>query len=280
MDRKIGEQLLKGVIDIHIHTSPDVRQRRLDDIELATEARRVGARAIVIKSHVVPTMDRALIAERIVPGVRVFGGITLNAHVGGINPLAVETAIKMQAKLVWLPTSYSANERGRLGANDGVKVVEDGKVVPSLLEVLKIVAKHDVILCTGHSTPRETQIIIDEAKKQGVNKIVVNHPEWRSVDMSIEEQKSLVSYGVYFERCYARALGGGKYDKNFKRNLEAIEKVGYDSTIIATDGGQVENPVWSEALGEYLDFMLKSGISQQQLDQMTKYNPAKLLGLD
>ena len=274
------ESLLKDVIDIHIHTSPDVRQRRLNDIELAVEAKRVGARAIVIKSHVVPTMDRAAIAETVVPGIRVFGGLTLNAHVGGLNLLAVETALKMNAKFIWLPTSYSANERSRSQATDGVEVVKNGKAVPVLRDIFQLVAASDAALCTGHSTPKETQILVEEAKKQGVKKIIVNHPEWRTVDMSLEEQKNLVSEGVYFERCYARALGGGQYDKNFQRNLEAIEKIGYQSTIIATDGGQVENPLWSEALGEYLDFLLKAGISQEQLDHMVKRNPALILGLD
>lgn len=273
------DELLKGIIDIHIHSAPDVRERRLSDIELAREAARVGAKAIVIKSHVVPTMDRAFIAEQVVPGIRVFGGLTLNAHVGGINPLAVITAIKMQAKLIWLPTSYSANERKRQGASDGVETVVDSKVVPELIDVLRLVAQHNVVLCTGHLTPYEIQVVVEEAKKQGVNKIVVNHPEWPTVAMSLEEQQNLVSYGVYFERCYARSLGGGKYESNLARNLQAIEKIGYESTIIATDGGQVENPLWSQALGEYLSYMLKAGISQTQLDTMTKVNPAGLLDL-
>ena len=109
------EKLLQDVIDIHIHTNPDIRGRRLNDIELATEARRVGARAIVIKSHLVTTMDRAAIARVAVPGIDVFGGIVLNPHIGGLNAIAVDTAIKLGAKFVWLPTSFSANERKHQG---------------------------------------------------------------------------------------------------------------------------------------------------------------------
>lgn len=272
------EKLLRGVIDIHIHTTPDVRQRRLSDLELAAQARRVGARAVVIKSHVVPTMDRAWIAQQATPGVQVFGGITLNPHIGGLNPLAVETAAQMGAKFVWLPTAWSANERRRKGAGDGVETVADGKVLPALIEILKLIAKNGLILGTGHLTPLESLIVVEEARKQGVAKIVVNHPEWTTVDMSLDEQKALAQFDVLFERCYARSVDG-KYETNFHRNLAAMEALGFESTIVATDGGQVENPLWSEALAEYIEFLLQAGVSPQMVDQMTKENPARLLGL-
>ncbi|WP_110955156.1 DUF6282 family protein [Anaerosinus massiliensis] len=274
-----GKEILKNVIDLHIHTNPDVRQRRLDDIELAQEAARVGARAIVIKSHVVPTMDRAQIAEKVVPGIKVFGGITLNPEVGGINPSAVEAARKMGAKIVWLPTAWSAHERKIMGKNDGVESIVNGEIVPPLEKVLEIIAKHDLILGTGHLSPEEIFIVVDKAKKIGVNKIVINHPEWWSIAMPIEMQKKLVPYGVYFERCYATRCPGKDYEKNFAKNLAAIQAVGYESTIIATDGGQLENPMWSDALSEYIGFLLNAGVSQTMIDTMTKRSPAKLLGL-
>ncbi|MBS1229129.1 MAG: hypothetical protein H6R17_2406 [Proteobacteria bacterium] len=272
------ENLLHGVIDIHIHTNPDIRTRRLSDLQLATEARRVGARAIVIKSHLVTTMDRASIAREAVPGIDVFGGIVLNAQVGGLNAVAVDTAIKMGAKLVWLPTSSSANERRRQGKSDGVETVVDGRVVPGLIPILKLIAQSDIALATGHLTPAETLIVVEEARKQGVAKIVVNHPEWATVDMSIDDQKRLAQFDVYFERCYARNVGG-KYEKNFERNLQAMEALGFESTIVATDGGQVENPLWSDALTEYIGYLLNAGVPKATVDLMTKQNPARVLGL-
>ena len=273
-----NDELLKGIIDTHIHTNPDVRVRRLSDIALAKEAKRVGAAAIVIKSHVVPTMDRASVAEEAVPGVRVFGGLTLNPPVGGFNKEAVGIALRMGAKVIWLPTSYSANDMRHQGKSGGLEAVVDGQVVPALVEIFKLMAKADVILGTGHLSAYDCRVVVEEAKKQGIQKIIVNHPEWTTVNMPIDDQKSLSQYGVFFERCYARNVGG-KYQTNFKINLQAIDKVGYDTTIIATDGGQTENPMWSAALGEYLRFLLDAGVAKQTLDMMTKYYPAKLLGL-
>lgn len=274
------EALLKGVVDLHIHTMPDVRQRRLSDIELAQEAARVGARAVVIKSHLVPTAGRAYIAEKVVPGVRVFGGITLNPPVGGLNPAAVETAIRMGAKIVWLPTAWSSHERKLAGKNDGVESVINGKVVPALVSILELIARHDVALATGHLSPAEILTVVDKAKTIGVRKIIVNHPEWWSINLPISDQKRLVPYGVFFERCYATRQPGKDYEKNFAKNLQAIESVGCETTILATDGGQTENPVWSEAYSEYIAYLLSAGISTEIMDKMTKTYPAQMLGLD
>lgn len=273
------KQLLNGIIDTHIHTNPDVRLRRLNDIELAREALRVGARAILIKSHVVPTMDRAAIAEYAVPGICVLGGITLNSYVGGLNPAAVDIAIKMGAKIVWLPTADSSHEKKLQGKGGGIISVVDQKVVPELISILKMIAENNVVLGTGHLSPEEILIVVDTAKKLGVTKIIVNHPEWWSIAMPIPQQKELAQYGVYFERCYATRPPGKDYQKNFAINLEAISQVGYESTILATDGGQTENPMWSDALAENIEYLLNVGIPQDVLDKMTKEYPAKLLGL-
>ena len=272
------EKLLDGIIDIHVHTNPDVRVRRLSDLQLAAEARRVGARAIVIKSHLVTTMDRAAIAREAVPGIDVFGGIVLNPHVGGLNPVAVDTAIRLGAKIVWLPTSFSSNERARQGKNDGVETVANGKAVPALIPILRMIAEADVALATGHLTPAETLVVVEEARRRGVGKIVVNHPEWATVDMSIADQKRLAQFDVFFERCYARNVGG-RYEKNFRRNLDAMEALGFESTIVATDGGQVENPMWSEALAEYVGFLVQAGVPPAAIERMTRINPARILGI-
>lgn len=163
-------------------------------------------------------------------------------------------------------------------ASAGIEAVVDNQVVAPLIKILEMIAKNNLILATGHLSPEESLVVIEKAKELGVEKIVVNHPEWWSVSMPLDIQKQVASYGAYLERCYATRWPGKAYEKNFAKNA-AIHEVGYESTIISTDGGQVENPMWSEALGEYLQYMLKAGISQDVLDKMTKVYPAMLLGL-
>ncbi|MDR3564998.1 MAG: DUF6282 family protein [Negativicutes bacterium] len=270
---------LSGIVDLHIHSDPDIRKRRHNDIEIAALARKVGARAIVIKSHVVPTMDRAFILQQLMPEIGIYGGVTLNPQVGGINPDAVEVAIFQGAKIVWLPTMHSSNGYRAAGKPGGVESVVDGKVVPALVEVMKQIAKANIVLATGHLSPQEIFVVVEKAKELGVEKIIINHPENRFVNMSIADQKELSGYGVFFERCYARPVSHGNYVLNFEDNLKAIESVGYQSTIIATDGGQVENPIWSIAMGQHLSYLRQAGLSQDCIDQMIRVNPAKMLGL-
>lgn len=74
--------------------------------------------------------------------------------------------------------------------------------------------------------------------------------------MSLEDQIRLVKdYGVILEHCFAQPLGQGKYKSNLPMNLEAIKACGYKNVMISTDGGQVENPAWEDALYQYLQYL-------------------------
>ncbi len=93
-----------GAVDMHCHPHPDLFPRLADDLEVVQHAGQVGLRAVMIKCHSEPTVSRAYLAEKISPGVQVFGGIVLNRSVGGINPAAAEAALRLGAKEVWMPT--------------------------------------------------------------------------------------------------------------------------------------------------------------------------------
>src|ERR1051325_8180798 len=100
-------QTLTGAIDIHAHTDPDGVPRSIDAIDLAKLAKSRGMRSIVLKNHYEPTASLAYIVRKEVPGIDVFGGISLDLTVGGVNPAAVEWMTKVKGgygKVVWLPT--------------------------------------------------------------------------------------------------------------------------------------------------------------------------------
>lgn len=281
---------LQGVIDMHVHSNPDLRTRAYDDFELMEAGIRVGARAIVIKTHQGTTMDRAYLCNRhnqVVHGgdnhFTMFGSITLNRVVGGINPVAVETALKLGAKVVWLPTQSAKGHMEKMGQDLSkcVEVTRDGNVLPEVKSVLQLVKDHDAVLGTGHISPEECFLVVEEAKKMGIDKVVVTHPEWWIVGMSVEDQLRLVKdYDVYLERCYAQNMGGGKYKSNLPDNVEIIKTCGYKNVMISTDGGQVENPHWELALGEYLDYLADHGIPEDQIYYMTHTIQERLLGLE
>lgn len=277
---------MKGLIDLHIHSAPDIRERKMNDLELMEAAVRLGARAIVIKSHFVSTQDRACLVNQIRKekypdsDFEMFGGIALNQSVGGINPKAVEAALKLGAKIVWLPTNTAANHLRKNGKEGGVEVVRDGKVVPELKDVFELVKEYDAVLATGHISPEECFRVTEAARDASVEKIVITHPEFHIVGMSMEDRERIVKdYGVMLEIVYAQPIGGGIYKKNLPENVETIRRVGAEHIIVSTDSGQLQNPPWYESIQEYAQYLYDAGFSSQEIDRMMKENQARMLDI-
>lgn len=284
----MGKERLKGVIDMHIHTAPDIRKRKMDDLEIMEAAVANGVRAVVIKSHFVPTMDRASDINRFkeekygtASAFQMFGGIALNRSVGGLNPWAVEAALKLGAKIVWLPTSTAENHCRKEGKSGFVQVVRDGRTVPELQDIFKLIRDYDAVLETGHISADECFAVTEAARDAGVQKIVITHPEFHIVGMSLEQQVKIVKdYDVLLEHVYAQPIGGGVYKKNLPDNVEAMRAIGCEHFIVSTDSGQTQNPYWYESLTEYIDYLFEEGgFTQEQVDVMTKINPGRMLGI-
>src|SRR5213593_5149861 len=166
----LAAQTLTGVVDIHVHSDPDSMPRSIDAVDLAKLAKSRGMRSIVLKNHYEPTASLAYIVRKEVPGIEVFGGISLDLTVGGVNPAAVEWMTKGKGgygKVVWLPTYDSENQAGRSGRPFS-PVVRNGVVTPEVSQVIAIAARNNLVLEAGHSSPAEALIIIREARRQGV----------------------------------------------------------------------------------------------------------------
>lgn len=282
---------LKGICDMHVHTNPDLRLRAYSDLDLADAAVRVGARAIVIKSHLGFTVNRAAIANEYVrkvygenTGFTMYGGVVMNKVIGGVNPTAVEKGLMLGAKVIWLPTQSAKRHMEKMGQDpaNGIELVRDGKVVPDLMDVFRLIRDYDVALGTAHVSPEEAFIVVEAARDAGIKKIVITHPEWWVCDYSIEDQIRLVKdYDVILERCYAQNMGKGKpYHLNLKENAELIQEIGYEHVMADTDGGQTENPDWETEMYEYMHYLVEYGIPIEQVYHMTKTIPYRLLGIE
>lgn len=211
-----------------------------------------------------------------------FGSVTLNRQMGGLNAAAVESGLKLGAKVIWLPTQSARNnlEKQKGDLSKAVEVIRDGKIVPELQDIFQLIKDFDVVLGTGHLSPEEIFRVVEAARNAGVRKIVVTHPEWWMVGMSLEEQVRLVQdYDIILEHCFAQPMGGGKYKSNLPLNLEAIQACGYKNVMVSTDGGQVENPFWEAALEQYIQYLADHGISEEQIFYMTHEIQTRLLNL-
>jgi hypothetical protein len=271
---------LTGVIDLHVHAGPDVRPRKLDALELARAAREAGMRALLFKNHHAPTVIAARLLEQSVPGLRVSGGLALNESVGGLNPAAVEAALRMGhmgAAEIWLPTLDAAHERRFRGQAGGLSVLdESGRLRDAAHEILRLLAGSDCILGLGHLSFDEMKVVVREARALGVSRILVNHPEINFLNLPVAAQRELAVPGVYFERCYARANQAVNWDGLAR----VIRAVGVETSILATDLGQPDNVDPITGLKEMIAQLARRGFTQDELATMTRRNPALLLGLD
>ena len=281
MEEKIDE-IIKGAYDCHIHGAPDVIPRKLDVIEIAQQAKDAGMAGILLVSHVTNTADEAKIVSKAVPGIEVYGIQVLNYYTGGLNPEAVKTALQLGARRIAMPSISAANHFEHEGKNpeDGITVLDEkGELKEEVMEIINMVADWEgpVALTTGHLYPHESEIFVTEAINAGVKNVVVTHPEWGLVNMSVELQKKLNRKGAYFERClYATTDMGGKLDP--KVIVDQIREVGVESTIFSTDFGQVPNPTPVEGMRFFIKLMLENGFPEKDIRVMIKENPEKVFG--
>ncbi|MFJ5770759.1 DUF6282 family protein [Psychrobacillus sp. NPDC093180] len=272
---------LQGVIDMHVHSAPDIRERAHDDLVLTKQAQELEVRAFVLKSHYFPTTDRAWLMNQLQNEVLVFGSITLNYSVGGINAIAVKHAANLGAKIVWLPTIDAKNHRMHEGEIGGIHLIKDEGISEELNEIFNIIVQYDLVLATGHISKDEILYVVNAARKAGVKKIVVTHPEFHILGLTIADQKHLVEeYEVIFERTYAQPIGNKQYKVNLPEIIAAIKELGYESTLISTDSGQIENPAWNVTLPSYLTYLRAHGIEEEAIKYMTQTLPSYLLNLE
>ncbi len=276
---------LQGIVDTHTHGDPDSAARSIDVLELARIAKAAGMRAIVLKNHYAPTVQAAYLVSEIVPGIQIFGAIALDRAVGGVNPEAVRQAAAFKGKklrVVWMPIFDSENDVTFAKQNRPfVPIQRDGKLLPETMEVLKIIARENIVLATGHSSASEDLLLVREAKKLGINHIIVTHPLAKAQHMTITEMQEAAKMGAYIELCGASLLptqeANGKIPVEVYVNV--IRSVGADHVILSSDLGQAINPVHTDGWKMFLDILRKAGISDKELDAMDKTNPAVLLGL-
>lgn len=315
-DRK----LLNGAIDLHVHIDPDIRtpHRSQNGFECAFTMKEAGMRATIFKPLGLPSTAMAYMVNLVVEDFLVFGAITLNRCVGGLNPHAVKHALVQGdgAKAIWFPTADSTHHANffskgnypfvsgytkglkeertkqfegaysiiRTPPGDAVRVFENGKLVDAAKEIMDLVAKYDVILGAGHMNPEEACIFVESAKAAGVNKVVIPHPTWKVMDYKMEDMKRLAEMGAYLEHC-ASACEPQQYVSHGLTPADPndyavyIREIGARHSIMSTDSGMFSTPVPVECMRTFIALLLDAGITEEEIDIMVRKNPAKLLNL-
>jgi hypothetical protein len=283
-----------GVIDMHVHSHPDVFGRNMDDIDIAQLAKARGMRGILLKNHVSETASRAALVMKVVPGIEVFGGIVLNKAVGGVNPDAVEWMHRVyggRGKVVWLPTFEADRHVKVLSKPDarGLVVAPGGQVTPEMEAILKIIARENLVLATGHVHPEEIIAVVRRGRDLGVKNMLITHGLTNVPGLSMAQAKQVAEMGAVIEVCFLQFLAGPNAPLAFlthwtqinaKNVAQAVKEIGAKSLVISSDLGQSGNMTHPDGIESAIAAMKREGISDADIDIMMRKNPARLLGLN
>jgi hypothetical protein len=285
---------IAGAIDMHVHANPDVFGRNMDDIDVARLAKAKGMRGIVLKNHVSETASRAALIMKVVPDLEVWGGIVLNKAVGGVNPDAVEWMHRMygeRGKVVWLPTFEADKHVKALSKPDarGLVVAPGGRVTPEMEAILKIIARENLVLATGHVHPDEILGVVRRARELGIKNILVNHGFTNVPGLSTAQAKQLIEMGAVIEIAFLHFRAGPSASLPFltywsqvsaKNAAQHVKTFGAQNLLISSDVGQSGNMAHPDGLELAITEMKAEGISDADIDLMMRKNPARLLGLN
>ena len=291
-------KLLEGAVDLHVHPAPSPMPRRMDAAEAAHLAAEAGFDAIVVKSHHHSTVMDVLALEQVGAtngGAKLFGGIALNGPVGGVNPKAVDLALKMGGKIVWFPTIGSAQHIRHHAAHPNLKFPKvtvhlepeepievlngSGGVRDEVYAILESIKAADAILASGHMAPEQITAVFEAAREVGVERLLVNHPNF-VIDASYEDARRWVELGAYIEHSlcmYDEASSFHNWDVD---TLVAwIEAVGPEHSTLGSDLGQMNNPLPTDSFRKIVGRLLERGTPEEDVRTMVARNPAQLLGV-
>jgi hypothetical protein len=298
MTAEVVARVLKGSVDLHVHPAPSPLPRRIDAVEAAQAAEAIGMRAIVVKSHHHSTVTDVLALGRDLNGlpVKVFGGIALNSAVGGLNPHAVDLALKLGGRIVWFPTIGSPQHIAHHAAHPDLKfpklavhvreerpvdvLDESGELRPEVHDIIGLIKEHDAILASGHMAPDRILAVFEAAHAAGVRRLLVNHPNF-VVEATHEQGRRFVELGAVIEHSLCMYDERSSfYNWDIDVLLGWIGAVGADRSTLGSDLGQMKNPLPSEAFTNIVGQLLDAGLAEADVEAMVRRNPARLLDLE
>ncbi|SEI04422.1 hypothetical protein SAMN05192559_10874 [Halobacillus karajensis] len=285
--------LLKGAYELHVHSSPSAFPRKQTDWELVEEAKEAGMKGLVIKAHEGATYDRAALIRQQMPDMNVYGGLVCNLFTGGLSSHSVDMALRMGAKVIWMPTisaeqhaKYFAEYRQERFFNSETSLDdsssnltilnEKNKVKDEVKKILYLIASYDAILATGHLSPYEVDILVEEARAFGVKRILIQHADLGIAKIPMDLQEKLAGQGCYIEKCYL-ACGEDFNNITVPQMADSIQTLGSESCILVTDYGQPHNPPPVQGLSEFVTELINEGISEEMIREMITTNPESLL---
>ncbi|MGD2270809.1 MAG: DUF6282 family protein [Desulfobacterales bacterium] len=284
--------LLEGAYDIHVHASPDVIPRAMDLKQISLETETMGLAGMLIKDHCTSTVGRVSLLNRMNFGrCKFFSALALNPPAGSLNPTAVEAALKAGTDVIYFPTYGAAHHIKIWGAGkpptafplpddgfEGISILNEKTALkPEVLDILSLIAEFNGVLATGHISPEESLILLKQAKKRGVERMIVTHASAPVTAFTMAQQQAAAKLGALLEHCFFAVTPSCPGKISMDSMGVMIKAVGTEHIILSSDFGQKQNGNPVMGFLRHLEQMLQLGFSEKDIRQMVCHNPKKVL---
>lgn len=280
---------LEGMYDLHVHAAPSLQKRRFTALEAVRNASEEKMAGVLFLDHTYNTTTIAQTINEMNFHTRAFGTIMLNEAVGGVNPSVVEIALALGTNQIQMPTYSSKAHRDAYGDDQKIfpykkrlkpiYILDDhGRLIPEAEEIIALMGGSNAFLASGHLSPLEVEAMIKRAKEVGCKVMVCSV----STDMPgypLDAQKNWAGDHVFMEHDYLAITDAPHQTTPVAVVLEQIRAVGAERCVIGTDAGQLVLPENVRALKEFLSRLVEAGLTDKEIDLMTRRNPAFLLGI-
>jgi hypothetical protein len=279
-----------GAFDLHVHSSPDLFPRIADDTQVVADAAAHGFAGLVMKNHFESTASRAQLASHAAGGMKVYGGLVLNRYVGGVNPAAVDVALRMGARIVWMPTLDSACHRAAFGfggsfdaqssgletSSEGISILRDGVLIQDARDVMALVKDRGAALATGHVSFEEIRALVDEADAQGFGKLILTHPFDKAPGLTLAQVQALARPHVRIEFVFCSITPKWAFT-TAATIAHCMKTIGPERFVISSDGGQAHNPMPADGYRQFVQALHGEGVAAQDFRVMCRDNGDFLL---
>jgi predicted metal-dependent phosphotriesterase family hydrolase len=107
-----------------------------------------------------------------------------------------------------------------------------------------------------------------------VVKLAANPP----IVMTVDQMREAVATGAFIE-FVGQSLADADAPARIDRFAQMVRAIGPQSCILASDLGQKGNPLPTAGFAQFIAAMRAKGFIPAEINQMTRDNPARLLGL-
>jgi len=281
---------LDGAYDLHVHSAPDLFPRIADDRQMVADAARKGFAGVVMKNHFEGTASRAKLAAEAAGSLKVYGSLVLNRYVGGVNPRAVEAALAMGARIIWMPTldaachrrafgfggGFAAQSSGLETQSEGLSLLHAGHLIPEAREVMALAKERGAAVATGHVSFEEIQALVTEAQAQGFRKLILTHPYDKAPGLTLEQVQSLARPWVTVEFVFCSITPHWAFT-DAATIAHCLKTIGAERFVISSDGGQAHNPMPADGYRRFVDLLHAEGIGPDDFRVMCRDNGDFLL---